>query len=312
MKIILASESSDHTDNWLKIIKARYPHLHAFVYQPGEPRLNMAVGKAIVWKPPASLFTDYPELTCLFNMGAGVDALFRQPGLPEGIQIVRLEDAGMADKMLEYVIHFLSKITRPFDQYAGFQQQQQWKPLPEPATGQIAVGVMGLGVIGQKIALALASLGYAVHGWSRSVRHLQSVRTYADEKGLAAFLQNTQILINVLPLTRQTRGILNRQNLSQLQAPACLINIGRGEHLNEADLLELMKSGQVGKAVLDVFSTEPLPHGHPFWLHPNIIVTPHISGPTNDELALEQISQKISDLENGREIGGLVSREAGY
>ena len=203
-------------------------------------------------------------------------------------------------------------MTRPFDQYARFQQQQQWKPLPEQASSQMAVGVMGLGVIGQKIAQALAGLGYTVHGWSRSERKLQGVSTYAGETGLSAFLKNTRILINVLPLTQQTRGILNRQTLGQLQAPAGLINIGRGEHLHEEDLLELMKSGHIGKAVLDVFSTEPLPHGHPFWLHPDIIVTPHISGPTNDELALAQISLKIADLDHGREMGGVVSREAGY
>ncbi|MBK1780322.1 glyoxylate/hydroxypyruvate reductase A [Advenella sp. WQ 585] len=312
MNIILASESREYANNWLKIIKENYPHWHAFVYEPGMRQPDVAVSKAIVWRPPASLFASYPGLKYLFNMGAGVDAILQQAGLPANIQIVRLEDAGLADKMLEYVIHYLSKITRPFDQYARFQQQQQWKPLPELAASQVAVGVMGLGVIGQKIAQALAGLGYTVHGWSRTERKLQDVHTYAGETGLSAFLQNTQVLINVLPLTQQTHGILNRQTLAQLRAPASLINIGRGEHLNEEDLLELMKSGHIGKAVLDVFSTEPLPHGHPFWGHPNIIVTPHVSGPTNDPLALAQINQKIVNLENGREIGGIVSREAGY
>lgn len=312
MNIILASESHEYTDNWLKIIKAHYPHWHAIVYQPGISQPDAGVSRAIVWKPPVSLFEDYPALQYLFNMGAGVDAILRQPGLPDQVQIVRLEDAGLADKMLEYVIHYLSKITRPFDRYALFQQQQQWKPLPEPSASQIAVGVMGLGVIGQKIAQALTGLGYTVHGWSRTERKLQGVHTYAGENGLPDFLRSTQVLINVLPLTQQTRAILNQQTLSQLQAPASLINIGRGEHLQEDDLLELMKSGHIGKAVLDVFCTEPLPQGHPFWTHPNIIVTPHISGPTNDELALAQINQKITDLENGRDIGGIVSREVGY
>lgn len=310
--VVLASENPRGAEKWLALIQQHFPDLQAHIFSPdaGGPRTD--VRAAIVWRPPAALFERYPALDLVFNMGAGVDAILRQPGMRESVRIIRLEDAGLANTMIEYVVYYVSSITRGFAAYEQHKAERRWQPEIHEPVQAWPVGVMGTGVIGARIANTLSQLGYRVSGWSRSGKPIDGVTGYAGQEQLGAFLAASRILINVLPLTDATRNILDRQLLSQLPAGAVLINIGRGEHLVEEALIPLLDSGQLSRAVLDVTRTEPLPADHPFWMHPAITLTPHISGPTNHLLALAQIRAKLNDAMQGKPITGEVTRSNGY
>lgn len=310
--VVLASESHAAAQKWLKVIQQHFPDLDAHIFDPEAASPQQNVRAAIVWKPPADLFTRYRELDVVFNMGAGVDAILRQPDMPPDTRIIRLEDAGLANPMTEYVVHYLSGITRNFATYEKNKAQRLWQGAEQTPVQHGSVGVMGLGVIGARIAQALRALDYPVQGWSRSPKDLPGIKSFHGEGQFAAFLASSQILINVLPLTDETRDILNRDSLGHLPQGAVLMNIGRGEHLVEADLIALLDSGHLSRAILDVARQEPLPVDHPFWDHPAITLTPHISGPTNHYLAIGQIRDKLQDVLQGKPVSGEVTRESGY
>jgi glyoxylate/hydroxypyruvate reductase len=269
---------------------------------------------AVVWLPPAELFTVEPGLRALFNAGAGVERLLAMPGLPAELPILRLVDAGMAPKMAEYVCFYIARITRGLDRFGGPHALRDWdadRPRGTPPT----VGVLGLGAIGTRIAQAAQLFGYPVRGWSRLPRALAGVETFAGAARLGEFLAGTQILVVALPLTEETRNLLDRARLSQLPASAHLINVGRGGTIVDDDLLALLDSGHLASAVLDVFRVEPLPAEHPFWHHPQVTVTPHLSGPTPREPAARQIAEAIAQLELGARpeaLPGFVDRARGY
>lgn len=269
---------------------------------------------AVVWQPPAELFTVETALRAVFNAGAGVERLLAMPGLPPELPILRLVDAGMAPKMAEYVCFYVARITRGLDRFGGANALRDWnadRPRGQPP----AVGVLGLGAIGAQIAQAVATFGYPVHGWSRTAKRMDGVECFAGDAALPAFLAGTHILVDVLPLTDDTRNLLNRERLSLLPAGSHLINIGRGATLVDEDLLAALDSGQLASAVLDVFRDEPLPAAHPFWHHPKVTVTPHLSGPTPREPAVRQIAAAIAQMEAGAppsSLPGYVDRERGY
>jgi glyoxylate/hydroxypyruvate reductase A len=269
---------------------------------------------AIVWLPPPELFTLETNLRAVFNVGAGVEGLLANPALPATLPVLRLVDAGMAPKMAEYVCFFLARITRGLDRFGGPQALRDWhvdRPRGTPPT----VGVMGLGAIGAQIAHAATVFGYPVIGWSRTPRRIPGVRCFAGTRALDAFLAQSSIVVDVLPLTRETENLLDARRLAQLPRGAHLINIGRGGTIVDADLIAALDGGQLASATLDVFRTEPLPPGHPFWHHPRVTVTPHLSGPTPREPAAAQIAAAIRQLEAGTEassLPGFVDRARGY
>ncbi|OZI75177.1 glyoxylate/hydroxypyruvate reductase A [Bordetella genomosp. 12] len=267
---------------------------------------------AVVWGPPAGLFERERKLRVAFNLGAGVDALFRLPTLPADLPIVRLEDAGMAVQMAEYAAHALVRASRQFDQYEALQGEGRWQPLPELDRSLWPVGVLGMGVMGARVASSLAGLDYPVAGWSRSGKAPQGVQAFGGRDALGAFLGRTRVLINTLPLTDDTRDLLCRDTLSQLMPEAYLINMGRGAHLVEEDLLALLDSGHVAGATLDVFRTEPLPPGHPFWTHPRVTVTPHVAALSLRRETIAQVAAKIQAFMRGEPLSGTVSRDRGY
>lgn len=269
---------------------------------------------AVVWLPPAELFKVETGLRAVFNAGAGVERLLAMPGLPPSLPILRLVDAGMAPKMAEYVCFYIARITRGLDRFGGPSALRDWhadRPRGRPPT----VGVLGLGAIGAQIAQAARLFGYPVRGWSRTAKQIDGVENFAGSAGLDAFLAGTQILVDALPLTDATRDLLDRAHLSQLPRGAHLINVGRAGTIVDVDLLALLDSGHLASAVLDVFRTEPLPAEHPFWHHPKVTVTPHLSGPTPREPAAQQIAEAIARLERGAvpsSLPGYVDRERGY
>jgi glyoxylate/hydroxypyruvate reductase A len=311
IKAIVATRSADSTHRWCEAFRQAWPEARFDAWMDGAAEPSGA-RYAIVWQPPAGLFVRETALQAVFNLGAGVDGLLRLPELPASLPVVRLEDAGMAEQMVEYVVYGLVRATREFQNYAASQAEASWRPRPAILREEWPVGVMGMGTIGAVVAQAVARLGYPVAGWSRTARHVPGVDSYAGRENLGAFLDRTRVLVNVLPLTPDTQGILNRDSLSRLRAGGYLINVARGGHLVEEDLLALVNAGRIRGAMLDVFQTEPLPPGHPFWRHPDIIVTPHIAAITLQNSTIEQIVGKIRNLECGQPVSGVVDRGSGY
>jgi glyoxylate/hydroxypyruvate reductase A len=270
---------------------------------------------AIAWLPPKELFAAEPGLRAVFNLGAGVDALLARDTVPAEIPIVRLVDAGMAVKIAEYVCFAIARITRGLDRFAppphGLRDWHASRPRDEAPR----VGVLGLGAMGGAILEAVTRFGYPVAGWSRTPRTTAGVETFAGKGQLGAFLARSQILVNALPLTEETRNLLDRRAFEQMPRGAHVINIGRGGTLVDEDLLAALDEGQLASATLDVFRVEPLPAEHPFWSHPKVTVTPHLAAPTPYGPAAEQIAMGLKQLESGippRDLPGYVDRSAGY
>jgi glyoxylate/hydroxypyruvate reductase A len=270
-----------------------------------------AVRYLAVWEPSYALIETLPNLQVVFSLGAGVDQ-FDLARLPDGVALVRLIEPGLTAGMAEYVAWAALTLHRNILDYAQAQRDGRWEPIrPVLAAGR-GVGVMGLGELGQAALAQLRGLGFRLQGWSRSPREINGVTCFAGERQLADFLGRCDILVCLLPLTAQTRGILGREVFEVLPKGAGLINVGRGGHLREDDLLAALASGQLSGAVLDVFSDEPPPAGHPFWGHPRILMTPHIASMTLPETAAPAVLENIRRHRAGQPPHGLVRRDLGY
>jgi glyoxylate/hydroxypyruvate reductase A len=292
---------------WLEGFRAAFPQATVDLWTPGTPPADYAV----VWAPPQAFLDDQPRLKALFNIGAGVDALL-QLKLAPATRIVRLDDAGMSVQMAEYVCHAVIRHFREFDGYEADVALGKWSFRKPRRRADCPVGVLGLGVLGERVAQALRVFEFPVHGWSRSAKTLEGVVCHSGPEQLNHFLSECRVLVNLLPLTTETRDILNRETLSRLKSGGYLINVARGAHLVDADLIELLDNGHLAGATLDVFRTEPLPADHPFWQHPKIQITPHTSARTLRSESIAQIAGKIAALERGEAVAGIVDPERGY
>lgn len=292
---------------WIEGLRSALPDASVAAWEPGAPQADHAV----VWAPPQAFFDEQKTLRGIFNIGAGVDALLRLR-LPPEVPVVRLDDAGMSVQMAEFVCHAVIRHFRELDAYERDAAQGRWGFRRPRSRAEFPVGVMGLGVLGARVAQALAAFEFPVRGWSRSARDVPGVRCFAGEERMAEFLAGTRVLVNLLPLTPETENILDRRTLGQLQPGGYVINVARGAHLVDADLIELLDSGHLAGAALDVFRTEPLPADHPFWRHPKITVTPHTSARTLRDESIAQIARKIRAVERGEPIAGIVDRRKGY
>ena len=278
-----------------------------------DPPSAIGARYALVWLPPAQLFDVERDLEVVFNLGAGVDRLLANAVVPERLPIVRLVDAGMAVRMAEYVCFAIARATRGLERFGpgGLRDWKASRPRGAPPT----VGVLGAGAIGIKIAEAAAMFDYPVRVWSRTSRTFARMESFSGLEQLDAFLSGSNFLVNALPLTLDTENLLNRARLSKLPQGAHVINVGRGATIVDADLLALLDDGHLGGATLDVFRVEPLPDEHPYWSHPKVIVTPHLSGPTPVAPAAKQIADAIMQLERGAPVSslpGYVDRARGY
>lgn len=304
---IVFFEPGAQADLWLQELQAALPHAAVEHWQAGAPPADYAVA----WAPPQQLIDEQTRLKALFNIGAGVDRLL-QLRLPQGLCVVRLDDAGMGVQMAEYVCHALIRHFREFEIYGQQAARSDWNQRPPRTRDEFPVGIMGLGVLGEKVAQAVRQFEFPVLGWSRTARQIDGVRCFSGPTGFDAFLAATQVLVCLLPLTPATQDILCRDSLSRLRGGAYVINVARGGLLVEDDLLALVESGQLAGAMLDVFRTEPLPAEHPFWRHPKIQVTPHTSAQTRRDESIAQIAGKIRALERGAPIAGMVDLTRGY
>ena len=309
MNIIYFNDGED-TAYWLAGLRAALPRADIRAWRPGD---NAPADYALVWKAPPEMLAGRTDLKAIVNLAAGVDKLLAMgDALPAGVPLYRLEDAGMAVQMAEYATHAVLRHFRRFDEYAAQAARQEWKFLPSRSRREYTVGVMGLGAIGCRVAQTLLHFGFPVRGWSRRRKTVAGVQCFAGRENLNDFLQNVHALICVLPLTPETHGILNRSTLEPLAYDACLINIARGAHLVETDLLAALDSGRLGHAALDVFDAEPLPARHPFWHHPRISITPHMAGETLRDDTVRQVAEKLLGLERGETVSGQIDRHAGY
>lgn len=303
-----------NAQEWLAGIKQRLPQAEIREWQRGDER---PADYALVWRPPHEMLANRRDLKAVFALGAGVDAILDQerkhPGtLPAGVPLLRLEDTGMAQQMQEYALSYVLRYFRRFDEYQALQQRQEWQPLDPHSLDDFTIGILGAGVLGQSVARKLTEFGFSVRCWSRSAKQLDGVQSFAGEAQRAAFLDGVKLVINLLPNTPETLGILNRELFAQLQPGAYLINIARGAHLVEADLLAALDQGQLAAVTLDVFAREPLPQDHPFWRHPRVTITPHIAAITLPQQAMDQIAANIRALEAGHAPAGVVDRQRGY
>ncbi|MBF4652210.1 MULTISPECIES: glyoxylate/hydroxypyruvate reductase GhrA [Serratia] len=303
-----------NAQEWLAGIKQRLPQAEIREWQRGDER---PADYALVWRPPHEMLANRRDLKAVFALGAGVDAILDQerkhPGtLPAGVPLLRLEDTGMAQQMQEYALSYVLRYFRRFDEYQALQQRQEWQPLDPHSLDDFTIGILGAGVLGRSVARKLTEFGFSVRCWSRSAKQIDGVQSFAGEAQRAAFLDGVKLVINLLPNTPETVGILNRELFAQLSTGAYLINIARGAHLVEADLLAALEQGQLAAATLDVFAREPLPQDHPFWRHPRVTITPHIAAITLPQQAMDQIAANIRALEAGHAPAGVVDRQRGY
>lgn len=313
MKIIFYSPTSDAA-LWLHDLVHALPDAEVREWQPGD---HAPADYAIVWRPPHEMLAGRDTLRAVFNLGAGVDAILaieaREPGtLPRNVPLVRLEDSGMARQMAEYAMHAVLRYLRRFDEYALLQNERNWEMLEPHPRETFTVGVLGLGLLGTHVAERVATLGVPVRGYSRNARSIEGVTTFAGPAQFDAFLDGVKVLINLLPYTPDTHDVLNASVFAKLAHGAYVVNLARGRHLVDKDLLAALDSGQIAGAMLDVFREEPLDREHPFWRHPRIAITPHSAALTLRAESIEQIGRKIHALENGETIGGIVDLTRGY
>ena len=271
-----------------------------------------AIRYALAWRPPPGSLARLPNLKAILVLGAGVDSVLDDPGLPATVPVARLVDAGLAGPMAEYALYAALHFQRRMSDYFEQQRAVVWQRRDELLARHWTVGVTGLGVIGATVAKRIAAQGYPVLGWSRSGQSVKGVKVFAGATGLELFLARTRVLVNVLPLTSQTRGILNSRTFAAMPRGSYVVNIGRGGHLVDADLITALDSGRLAGAMLDVFEQEPLPATHPFWRHPKIIVTPHVAAPTLASESESQVIENIRRMEGGQSPLGLVDRAKGY
>ena len=311
---ILFYHPTFNSQTWVTGLTQRLPEAQVRVWQPGD---HAPADYALVWQPPREMLADRSGLKGIFALGAGVDAILAQeqqaPGtLPAGVPLLRLEDTGMGQQVQEYVLAYVLGFFRRMDEDQLQQQQKQWQPLKPYRQESFPIGIMGAGVLGQQVAQALVALGFTVRCWSRSPKQIEGVESFHGRDNLPAFLHGTRLLINLLPNTPETAGILDLALMKQLAPQAYLINAARGAHLKEGDLLTALDQGHLAAAALDVFADEPLARMHPFWSHPRVTVTPHIAAVTLPAQAMDQIAANIRAIEQGKTPAGMVDRERGY
>jgi len=312
MEIIFYHPTFD-TPWWIAALEKQLPGARVREWKSGD---NEPADYALVWHPPVEMLQGR-ELKAVFALGAGVDSILSKlrehpEMLPLSIPLFRLEDTGMGLQMQEYAVSQVLHWFRRFDDYQALKQETRWEPLPEFTRDEFTIGIMGAGVLGSKVAESLLAWGFPVRVWSRSRKDWANVQSFAGESEMGEFLRETRVLINLLPNTTETVGIINHALLNQLQDQSYLLNLARGVHVNEDELLRALENGKLKGAMLDVFSREPLPVESPLWRHPRVAMTPHIAAVTRPQEAITYIGKTITGLERGEAVTGQVDRARGY
>jgi glyoxylate/hydroxypyruvate reductase A len=274
----------------------------------GDPE---AVRYLAVWEPSAELLESLPNLEVLFSVGAGVDQ-FDLSGIPDRVSVVRMIEPRLTQAMVEYVTMAVLALHRNLIDYVAAQRERRWAPVELTPGERRRVGIMGLGMLGRAAIEGLRPFGFPIAGWSRSRHQIEGVECFAGPEALPEFLARTDILVCLLPLTEDTRSILCRRTFAMLPEGAGLVNVGRGGHLVEPDLVEALDTGRMAGAIVDVMAEEPPPADHPFWDHPRILITPHMASNTDAEAGGHALLDNIRRHRRGEAMHGLVRRDLGY
>lgn len=314
MALLFQAEGWD-AEPWLEALSRHAPQI--------ELRLWPDMGEvadidfALVWKPPQGLLGSLANLKLIFSLGAGVDHLLNVPDLPSGIPILRVADADMTARMSEYVMLHVLKHHRRLRDNGDLQARCEWRSLRQPAAAEVRVGVMGLGVLGQDAAAKLAMMGFQVAGWSRSAKQISGIECFSGQDGLKPFLNRTDILVSLLPLTPETKGLINGDLIGQLARDGAgkgpsLINAGRGGVQVEGDILAALAAEELFEVTLDVFESEPLPASSPLWCHERVTVTAHNAAPSPPDGICAAIVAQIISFENDGALKNRVDIKRGY
>jgi glyoxylate/hydroxypyruvate reductase A len=307
---ILLHRADGNTGPWIEDFAKVLPQAQVVVWQEGAD--IAPCDYAVVFSPPPAMLADLAHVKAIFSTGAGVDAIMKYGDALPQVPIVRLADVGMGIQMAEYVLHYVLRYYRRFDEYDAQARSSIWQPLPQYQRSDFSIGLMGPGVLGTHVLKALAPFGFPLRSWSRSHKDIEGVTSFAGMEQLDDFLAGTRVLVCMIPHTPDTNNLLDRARLSKLPKGAYLINVARGALVAEPDLLALIKAEHIAGATLDVFRNEPLPPPHPFWQEPRILITPHISALTLRLPSIEQIAGKMTAFDAGQPIADIVDRSQGY
>lgn len=309
MSLLVISPGKD-PEAWVKALKEQHPGLNIYVYP--EDHDKEEVEFALTWKHPRGIFKNYPNLKVIASMGAGVDHITSDEELPENIKITKVVDNRLEEDMGTFVLSLILAHQRNLLYYRESQLNEKWEPVPYTRNNQIKVGILGIGNLGQRVAHKLLQNDFQVIGFSRNKKEIENVESFAGEDELDEFLEKSNILVNMLPLTPNTEKILDKELFEKLPKGAYLINVARGEHLVEQDLLAKVDDGHLSGAALDVFWEEPIRDEHPFWKHPKIRITPHIASVTHPKSVVPQIIENYERLQDEEPLKNEVKRDIGY
>ncbi|MFB9264161.1 2-hydroxyacid dehydrogenase [Bradyrhizobium erythrophlei] len=311
MRCVFVSKTLDLRSHFGTALARTAPRIEVVDHAADAPAADVRL--ALAWHPPDDAFERYPNLEAVCSIAAGVDNIIACPSLRSGVEVVRVVDPGQAQMMSGFIAWHAIGHQRGFAAFRDQQRDRIWQRRDQRRAQDVPVGILGNGEIGQRVAADLVHLGFPVMSWSRTAKAISSSsRSFYGPAGLAAMLAETEVLVNLLPLTAETRGILNGELFARMRRGGYLIQVGRGEHLVEADLLAALERGHLSGAALDVFATEPLPQAHPFWYHPQIVITPHDASDVSVHAVASTLATTADAVSAGRRPPHAIDRGRGY
>lgn len=311
MRCVLVSKTLDLRSYIGAALARTAPRIEVVDHTADAPAEDVRL--ALAWHPPPDAFERYPNLEAVCSIAAGVDNIIACPSLRSGVEVVRVVDPGQAQLMSGFIAWHVIGHQRGFAAFRAQQRDRIWQRRDQRRAQDVPVGILGNGEIGQRVAADLVHLGFPVMSWSRTAKAISSSsRSFHGPAGLVAMLAETEVLVNLLPLTSETRGILNGELFAQMRRGGYLIQVGRGEHLVEDDLLAAIDRGHLSGAALDVFTAEPLAQAHPFWHHPQIAITPHDASDVSVHAVASTLAATADAVSAGRRPPHAIDRARGY
>jgi glyoxylate/hydroxypyruvate reductase A len=311
MALLLATNfDAAEIARWAALLRAALPHETLVLDRAAVDAA--AIDIAIVANPPSGVLAGLPRLAFVQSLWAGVDRLLADPTVPPDVPLARMVDPAMSTAMAEAALWAVLHVHRDFADYAQQQRAGEWRQHSQRRADEVPVAVLGLGRMGATVARRLADNGYPVTGWSTRAASVPGIATRAGDAALAPLLGESAVVVNLLPLTAATRGFFDAKRLAQMRPGAALVNLARGAHVVEADLLAALDRGRLRHAVLDVFAEEPLPASHAFWAHPSVTILPHVAAQTDPRSAVASVARNVQAVRAGQVPAHLVDRRRGY
>lgn len=308
MSILVVSPGRD-PKVWVRELRLRLPDEEIYAWTEDLQIDKEKVDFAVSWKHPFGIYSEYPNLKVISSMGAGVDHITGDPAISRDITVTRIVDEQLTVDMSAFVLALIMSYLKNISYH---HCNNTWEPKKYLRIEDAHIGILGLGTLGGGLAELLRKNDFKISGWSNSEKQRDGVSAFYGRDQLPEFLETVNILVCLLPLTPETEGILNKDLFKKLPKGAYVINVARGEHLVEEDLLEMVQQGHLSGASLDVFRKEPLPDDHPFWKEPKIMITPHIASITDPRKVVPQVAENYRRLQKGEDLKNVVPREKGY